>query len=232
MKAKELRNRAWNALKGRYWWAVLAGFLASLFGAISTSAASSSSGAVDEAAEKFEQALGTLPEGAQAIFVGLIVAICLVCIAMSVIGGAVKLGYFRYNIALFESEEKPAIDLLFSRMKQVWKALWMNILIGLIVAVGCLLIVPGIIFTLMYSQSNYILAENPDLTVKEAMKKSKEMMKGNKWRCFCLDLSFIGWDILAGIVPSGLVLLTPYKRAAEAAFYLDLTGRLSAPAAE
>ena len=41
----------------------------------------------------------------------------------------------------------------------------------------------------------YILAENPKIQRKKAFKLSKEMMKGNKWKTFILDLSFLGWDL-------------------------------------
>ena len=39
---------------------------------------------------------------------------------------------------------------------------------------------------------------------KEAFEKSRQMMKGNKWAAFVLDLSFIGWSLL-GIITFGLV---------------------------
>ena len=43
----------------------------------------------------------------------------------------------------------------------------------------------------------YILAENPKIQRKKAFKLSKEMMKGNKWKTFILDLSFLGWELLS-----------------------------------
>ena len=59
-----------------------------------------------------------------------------------------------------------------------------------------LLIVPGIIATLRYSQAFYILADDPSKGVMQCLKESKEMMKGNKAKLFCLELSFIGWCLL------------------------------------
>ena len=54
---------------------------------------------------------------------------------------------------------------------------------------------------------------------------SKQMMDGNKWRLFCLRLSFIGWDILCGFTLGiGYLWLNPYKQAAEAAFYREISG--------
>ena len=43
----------------------------------------------------------------------------------------------------------------------------------------------------------YILAENPKIQRKKAFKLSKKMMKGNKWKTFILDLSFLGWELLS-----------------------------------
>lgn len=50
----------------------------------------------------------------------------------------------------------------------------------------------------------FLLAENPQMNRKEAFEKSRQMMKGNKWAAFVLDLSFIGWSLL-GIITFGLV---------------------------
>ena len=62
-----------------------------------------------------------------------------------------------------------------------------------------LLIVPGIVKSYEYRMIPYILAENPDVTTEEAFRLSKEMMDGEKWETFVLDLSFIGWALVAGI---------------------------------
>ena len=54
---------------------------------------------------------------------------------------------------------------------------------------------------------------------------SMQMMDGNKWRLFCLRLSFIGWDILCGLTLGiGYLWLTPYKQVAEATFYREVSG--------
>lgn len=74
-----------------------------------------------------------------------------------------------------------------------------------------------------YALTSYIAAENKDLSVKEVLDKSKEMMRGHKFRLFKLRFSFIGWKILAfftfGI---GFLFLKPYTATAEINFYLDL----------
>ena len=49
-------------------------------------------------------------------------------------------------------------------------------------------------------------------------------MSGNKFRLFCLDLSFIGWDILGMITLGiGMLFVRPYQQAAKAAFYREVS---------
>ena len=67
----------------------------------------------------------------------------------------------------------------------------------------------------------YILAENPKIERKKPFKLSKEMMKGNKWKTFILDLSFLGWELLS-IFTFGLLnifYINPYKVATTVELY-------------
>ena len=67
----------------------------------------------------------------------------------------------------------------------------------------------------------YILAENTKKKKKKAFKLSKEMMKGNKWKTFILDLSFLGWELLS-IFTFGLLnifYINPYKVATTVELY-------------
>ena len=84
-----------------------------------------------------------------------------------------------------------------------------------------LTIVMGIIKRYEYKMISYILADNPSIGRKEAFKLSKQMMKGNKWRVFVLDLSFIGWEILS-MFTLGLLnifYVNPYKVATKIELY-------------
>ena len=85
-----------------------------------------------------------------------------------------------------------------------------------------LLIIPGIIKSYAYSASMYLVHER-DLEGNDAITASRKLMKGNKWRLFCLDLSFIGWYIL-GILCFGIGVLwvNPYHEAARTHFFDDL----------
>ncbi len=87
-----------------------------------------------------------------------------------------------------------------------------------------LFVIPGILATYSYAMVPYILAENPTLPANKAIKRSKELMKGNRWRLFCLLLSFIGWRIVSGLTLGiGFFWEIPYEQASVAAFYRNLT---------
>ena len=83
----------------------------------------------------------------------------------------------------------------------------------------------AIIVKYMYMMVPYLLHDYPELTPREAMKLSREMMSVQKWELFVLDLSFIGW-ILAALLTAGLgmIFVEPYMSTARAAFYEDLKG--------
>jgi uncharacterized membrane protein len=108
------------------------------------------------------------------------------------------------------------------------KGLGNNIVAGILVSLftflwSLLLIIPGIVKSYSYAMTFYILADNPDMAPTEAINKSKEMMKGNKWRLFCLDFSFIGWYLLS-FLTLGILLLwvNPYSMQARVEFYESL----------
>ena len=97
-------------------------------------------------------------------------------------------------------------------LKTIYNVLWFLTIVG------------GFIKIYEYRMIPYLLAENPKIDKKEAFKKSKEMMKGNKWKAFILDLSFILWDILA-VFTFGLlniVYVNPYKIATSFELYETL----------
>lgn len=84
-----------------------------------------------------------------------------------------------------------------------------------------LFVIPGVVKSFEYRMVPYILADNPDMDKKEVFALSKSMMKGNKWRAFVLDLSFILWDFLNAITLGivGIFWVSPYKLLTNAALY-------------
>lgn len=86
-----------------------------------------------------------------------------------------------------------------------------------------LFIIPGIIKGLAYSQTGFILKDNPELANNAAIEKSMRMMEGHKMDLFMLYLSFIGWAILSLMTLGiGFLFLMPYCYTSLAHFYEDL----------
>ena len=111
---------------------------------------------------------------------------------------------------------------------------WFNIALimflrNLYNALWYLTIVGGIIKTYEYRMIPYILAENPKVTRKEAFRLSKQMMKGNKWKTFILDMSFFGWNFLSVLTFGLLSILyvNPYNAATIAELYVELRNNSS-----
>ena len=156
-------------------------------------------------------------------------------LVMLVLGGAVSLGYAKFNLNLVDGQP-PRFDDLFSEFHRIWPAFCLHFLMGLFIVLWSLLfIIPGILAAYSYAMAPYILAENPDMTAREAIAASKEMMRGNRWRLFCLGFSFIGWAILTALTLGiGTLWLRPYEEAAHAAFYREVSGaaRPATPEAE
>jgi uncharacterized membrane protein len=86
-----------------------------------------------------------------------------------------------------------------------------------------LLIIPGIMAAYSYAMVYFILAENDSIGPLEAIAKSKEMMRGNRWKLFCLGLRFWGWGILCILTLGiGFLWMLPYLYVAFARFYDDI----------
>ena len=86
-----------------------------------------------------------------------------------------------------------------------------------------LLIIPGIVASFAYSMTFFIMADNPNLSANDAIRVSKEMMKGHKAELFWLELSFLGW-ILLGFLSFGIGFLWiwSYIYTAKAIFYHEI----------
>jgi len=129
--------------------------------------------------------------------------------------------------------ERPELPVLFSGFSRLGVTIGLFIIAYVLVALwSILLIIPGIIAQLRYSMAYFILHDHPDMSALEAIRQSKEMMRGRKGKLFLLFLSFIGWIILSVITFGiGFLWLYPYMMTSMAAFYEDLRANRQ-PAAE
>ena len=87
-----------------------------------------------------------------------------------------------------------------------------------------LLFIPGIIKSYEYRMIPYLLAENPEMDMHEAFMRSREMMTGNKWETFVLDLSFFGWTFLSAFTCGilGILYVFPYINLTNTELYVEL----------
>lgn len=135
-----------------------------------------------------------------------------------------SVGIIKYFL-MFSKSQKPDIVNLFDGYKHSFdNSILASILVNVYTFLWTLLlIVPGIIKKYAYSMTFFIIADEPNISANEAIKKSEAMMKGYKWNYFLLQLSFIGWSLLAiftcGI---GFLWLTPYMQTASSHFYLKV----------
>lgn len=144
-------------------------------------------------------------------------------VAGLIIMGPMTLGYSMVSLNVARDKDVE-ISMLFKGFNDFARSVVLYIVNNIFIALwSLLLIIPGIIKSLAYSMSYYILIDDATISANDARKKSIEMMKGNKWRLFCLKFSFIGW-VLLSFLTFGILLfwVMPYIEVTMAKFYLSL----------
>lgn len=229
MYAADFRQKAREGLRDNWGKAVGVGFVASLLGAATTAAGSgsgSSSGSSN--VESISDLNGVIPTEFQVMFLAILSLLSFIAIAFVlihfIVGGPVTLGYVKFNLSLVDN--RPAsFAMLFSEFHRFGTAFLMQLLRGIYTVLWSLLfVIPGIYASYGYAMTPYILLENPEMTANEAIAASKELMEGNRWRLFCLEISFIGWNLLSVLFTLGIghFWLVPYMEASFAAFYREI----------
>lgn len=98
------------------------------------------------------------------------------------------------------------------------------LVVGIVVYIASLIWMA--VASLLYSLTSNIAYDNPDMTALEVVNESARMMKGNRWKIFLLELSFIGWAILCVFTLGiGYLWLVPYMQVALVCFYEHLLGK-------
>lgn len=93
--------------------------------------------------------------------------------------------------------------------------------------------IPAVIKRYQYMAVPYIMAENPHISARAALKQSSDMMNGFKWQTFVLRLSFLGWYILGALCCGiGALFVSPYYHATETLLYEELKAYHGANSAE
>ena len=169
-----------------------------------------------------------LPTGMNALlgFIGLALGLLIIC-PLS----------FGYEVAFLRhvrgEDDEELITRPFEAFKSYSRYLGTSLLVTVFVMLWCLLlIIPGIIMGYAYEMTPFIMHDNPEMSAMDCIRKSKEMMRGYKWKLFCMDLSFIGWLLLCILTLGVLTLwVTPWMQCSHAKFYEELKARPQQPAA-
>lgn len=83
--------------------------------------------------------------------------------------------------------------------------------------------IPALVYSYGVALFPYLMFDHPEMGAREAFKTSRRMMRGLKWKLFVLDLTFVGWAVLAVLTLGiGVLWLTPYQNSARAHFYDEL----------
>lgn len=235
--AADFRQEARAALQGKWPLAILVGLVAAILGGATSGGpefkinftGGSLNANIQYAGQTIYSWGDGITPGLRTFLVGgavyLILAAIVVGVLYFVLGSVVKVGYARFNLDL-TAGETPSFETLFSYFPH-WKTVAAAQLLQTVYIFlwTLLLVIPGIVAGYSYAMTGYILAEHPELSASETIAQSKAMMEGNRWRLFCLQFSFIGWDILCALTLGiGNLALRPYRHAAEAAFYRELYG--------
>ena len=150
--------------------------------------------------------------------------------AVILISGPLVYGLFLYYLILIR-EKTGDFNLLFKafsfsgkNLGLFGKTLIIYLLMNLYIFLwSLLLIVPGIIAAYSYRMVVYLVIDDPEIGISEALVQSKKMMYGYKAKLFYLDLSFIGWGLLCILTLGiGFLWLSPYMITSQAHFYEEL----------
>lgn len=122
----------------------------------------------------------------------------------------------------FVRGKEYSLDNLFEPYKKNWKSIIaISLVAGLLVALGCvLLVIPGIIIAFMYAMIQYLMADG-STGIKETLAKSRIMMNGHKFEFLIFSLSFLGWA-LACILIIPAIFVIPYMSVSSALYYEEL----------
>lgn len=146
-------------------------------------------------------------------------------LGMILVIGPFLVGYVNsFKKLLVEGDDRITANSFREGFKPYWRSVWAYLFRGILITLwSLLLVIPGIIKSLSYAMTMYIVKDHPELTVNEAIDLSKDMMYGHKYDLFYLYISFIGWYLLSILTLGiGTFWLMPYIQTAQASFYEDV----------
>ena len=223
---KMIKTRAKEVLKVSYWKAFLVSLVIALVGGASGSSFNWKFGN-HHTGNMTGNHYGSMSElwPYVPIFIGAFFLIMVLVLAFRILlGYSLEVGGRRYFIRSTQNDfDLNNLGFAFEKIKYIsvikgmlWRAV-INLLWFL------LLIIPGIVKYYAYRMVPYILADNPQIDYKRALKLSTKMTDEQKFSIFVLDLSFIGWYLLGTLAfLVGVLFVMPYQNATEAELYMLL----------
>jgi uncharacterized membrane protein len=215
-KRTQLKEKAKKVLKGNYWQAFIVSLIILITGGSHNHGEFGGTGGGTEAGNvlNFDYEI--------AFIVG--VGILLIVLLRIFIGYVLEVGGRKYFIKLSEGESDISnLGYVFNKNSYFNVFITMFLRSIYLILWTLLLIIPGIIKFYAYRMVPYILADNPEIGHRRAIKLSDKMTSGEKWDIFVLDLSFLGWFILGSLALGvGILFVQPYYDATNAELYLKL----------
>ena len=136
----------------------------------------------------------------------------------------INVGYCRVCL-MTAREEQIAFRDIFEAFGFWVKAVLLMLVQGIIIMLGTLcFVVPGIILSFSYSQTTFVLIDNPDMGIFEILRRSRKMMDGHKIEFFVFDISYILWNMLTAVIGVAAVFVLPYMNVGRALYYEHLCG--------
>ena len=130
------------------------------------------------------------------------VSVSFASILIGLITQVLSAGYCCYCLGIHRREEMP-YESLFDSFAFAGRVIALVIVKGIFILLwSLLLVIPGIIAAYRYSFAMWNLCQDPTIGVMEALERSKRQTKGYKWQFFVLQLSFLGWALLSGVIAS------------------------------
>ena len=248
---RELKREAREALRGNWVAAVFTAFLAALLGGgsaflfVPTDYEKVEGVTVNPVTGEQVTAIQAFVEEYLPVIIAVAVAVFVVALVYSfLVSNVLRVGYARFNMELIEGRHLM-VSTLFEGFHNWWPAVKAMGLMALEVTIKLFMfVVPGIAAAFDYAAVPYVMAQEPRLKARDALKISKYMMRGYRWRAFLLELSYIGWALLVALVSVAVYYLlglmglsflavpvmvlgglglSSYMEATMAAFYLSLS---------
>lgn len=144
-------------------------------------------------------------------------------VVLILLTGPFMLGWAFYTLKLARGDNPDMKD-MFSGFNEYGRSFAAYLLIVIYVLLwSLLLIIPGIMALFSYALTYFILADNPDMKVNDAIGRSRQLMNGKRWNFFCLFMRFFGWIILVTFTFGiAMIWVWPYMETAFAEFYEDV----------